>query len=326
MKMMQVVVAAAVTVACGTATPAWALWGKADTKTESSNSDMAKRLGDYKGLKHAIGCKDFKNDSGWSGSWEIGHNLSIMLESALFDSGRFVIVEREKLGDVMLEQDLAASGRMAKSKVAQTGMIRAARYIGTGAVTGVEESQSGGGGGISLFGVRLSGGKSEAQVNLIVKLIDTTTGEIVAKESITGKAGKTDLKVGVDIAGVSTDLGGFKKTPLGQAAQDCINQAAEFIAKKMEEFPFEGAVIKTSDSGSVLINRGGEFGVEVGQELVMGSEGKTILDPDTGAILGKEEGKTLGKLKVSKVDKKFSYCAVTDGEKNPPSGTVVRSK
>ncbi len=326
MKMMQVVVAAAVTVACGTATPAWALWGKADTKTESSNSDMAKRLGDYKGLKHAIGCKDFKNDSGWHGSWEIGHNLSIMLESALFDSGRFVIVEREKLGDVMLEQDLAASGRMAKSKVAQTGLIRAARYIGTGAVTGVEESQSGGGGGISLFGVRLSGGKSEAQVNLIVKLIDTTTGEIVAKESITGKAGKTDLKVGVDIAGVSTDLGGFKKTPLGQAAQDCINQAAEFIAKKMEEFPFEGAVIKTSDSGAVLINRGSEFGVEVGQELVMGSEGKTITDPDTGAILGKEEGKTLGKLKVSKVDKKFSYCAVTDGEKNPPTGTVVRSK
>ena len=41
-----------------------------------------------------------------------------MLESALFDSGRFVIVEREKLGDVMAEQDLAASGRAAKSKVA----------------------------------------------------------------------------------------------------------------------------------------------------------------------------------------------------------------
>ncbi|MCX7006919.1 MAG: hypothetical protein NTY53_06670, partial [Kiritimatiellaeota bacterium] len=253
MKMMKVVMAVAVV--CSTAMPAWALWGKSETKTESANSDIGKKLGEYKGLKHAIGCKDFQNQSGWSGQWEIGHNLSIMLESALFDSGRFVIVEREKLGDVMLEQDLAKSGRMAKSKVAQTGLIRAARYIGTGAVTTVEESQSGGGGGISLFGVRLSGGKSEAQVNIIVKLIDTTTGEIVAKENIVGKAGKTEGKVGVEIAGVSTDLGGFKKTPLGQAAQDCINKAAEFIAKKMEEFPFEGAVIKTSDSGAVLINR-----------------------------------------------------------------------
>ncbi len=324
MKWIQVV--AVMVVAYSTTTPVWALWGKAETKTEGGNSDIAKKLGEYKGLKHAIGCKDFQNQSGWSGSWQIGHNLSIMLESALHDSGRFVIVEREKLGDVMLEQDLAKSGRMAKGKVAQTGLIRSARYIGTGAVTEVEESQSGGGGGISLFGVRLGGGKSEAQVTVIVKLVDTTTGEIVAKERIVGKAGKVDLKVGLDVAGVSTDLGGFKKTPLGQAAQDCITQAAMVIAKKMEEFPFEGSVIKTSDSGKVLINRGEEFGVEVGQDLVMGAEGKTITDPDTGAILGKEEGKTIGKLKVSKVDKKFSYCDVTEGEKNPPAGTVVRSK
>jgi len=308
------------------ATPAWALWGKAETKTEDGNSDIGKKLGDYKGLKQAIGCKDFENQSGWSGQWEIGHNLSIMLESALFDSGRFVIVEREKLGDVMLEQDLAKSGRMATSKVAKTGLIRSARYIGTGAVTEVEDKQSGGGGGISFHGISLGGGKSEAQVTVIVKLIDTTTGEIVAKERIVGKAGNTHLKVGLDIAGVNTDLGGFKKTPLGQAAQDCINQAAGVIAKKMEEFPFEGAVIKTTDSGKVLINRGDEFGVEVGQDLVMGSEGSVITDPDTGAILGKEEGKTIGRIKVSKVDKKFSYCDVTDGEKNPPAGTVVRSK
>jgi len=324
MKSMRWAVMALTLLACGSATPTWALWGKAETKTEGGNADM--KLGDYKGLKQAIGCKDFENQSGWSGQWQIGNNLSIMLESALQDSGRFVIVEREKLGDVLQEQDLAASGRMAKSKVAKTGLLRAARYIGTGAITEVTDSQSGGGGGVSFMGVHVGGGQSEAQVTVIVKLIDTTTGEIVAKERIVGKAGRTSLKVGLDIGGLSTDLGGFKKTPLGQAAQDCINQAAAVIAKKMEEFPFEGAVIKTTDSGKVLINRGGEFGVEVGQELIMGSEGQTLTDPDTGAVLGKEEGKVIGKLKVSKVDKKFSYCDVISGEQNPPPGTVVRSK
>ena len=324
MKSMRWTVMALTLLACGSAAPTWALWGKAETKTEGGNADM--KLGDYKGLKQAIGCKDFENQSGWSGQWNIGNNLSIMLESALQDSGRFVIVEREKLGDVLQEQDLAASGRMAKSKVAKTGLLRAARYIGTGAVTEVADSQSGGGGGVSFMGVHVGGGQSEAQVTVIVKLIDTTTGEIVAKERVVGKAGRTSLKLGLDIGGLSTDLGGFKKTPLGQAAQDCINQAAAVIAKKMEEFPFEGAVIKTTDSGKVLINRGGEFGVEVGQELIMGSEGQTLTDPDTGAVLGKEEGKVIGKLKVSKVDKKFSYCDVTSGEQNPPPGTVVRSK
>jgi curli biogenesis system outer membrane secretion channel CsgG len=144
MKMKQGIVAGLVVLACGGATPAWALWGKAETKTEGGNSDIGKKLGDYKGLKHAIGCKDFDNQSGWHGRWEIGRNLSIMLESALADSGRFVIVEREKLGDVLLEQNLAASGRMAKSKVAKTGLIRPARYIGSPAVAAASRSRASG--------------------------------------------------------------------------------------------------------------------------------------------------------------------------------------
>lgn len=305
--------------------PVLALWGKSETKTESAN--MQTKLGEYKGLKHAIGCKEFENQAGWRGQWEIGQNLSIMLESALHDTGRFVIVEREKLKDVIAEQDLAASGRTAKAKnVAQTGLIRPARYIATGAVTEVEESQSGGDAGVSFRGIRVGGGKSEAQVTVIVKLVDTTTGEIVAKERIVGKAGRTGLRVGVSVGGLDTDLGGFKKTPLGQAAQDCINQAAELIAKKMEEFPFEGSVVKVSGSGKIIINRGAEFGVEVGQELVMAEEGELLTDPDTGAILGKEEGEVIGELRVAKVDEKIAYCDVIKGEKNPAPGTVVRAK
>jgi curli biogenesis system outer membrane secretion channel CsgG len=303
---------------------AWALWGKAKTSTSDGNAEM--NLGEYKGLKHAIGCKDFENQAGWRGNWEIGQNLAIMLESALYDSGRFVVVEREKLTDIIAEQDLAASGRTAKAKkVAQTGKIRPAKYIGTGAVTEVEEQQSGGGGGISFKGISVGGRKEDAQVTVIVKLIDTTTGEIVAKERIVGKAGNTGLRVGLNKWGVNTEMDGFKKTPLGQAAQDCINQAAEFIAKQMEEFPFEGSVIKAS-GGKVYINRGSEFGVEAGQELVMRTEGETLMDPDTGAILGTMEGDEIGTLRISKVTEKFSIAEVTSGETKPEAGTVVMAK
>ncbi len=94
----------------------------------------------------------------------------------------------------------------------------------------------------------------------------------------------------------------------------------------MEEFPFEGSVVKVSDNGQVIINRGSEFGVEVGQDLIMTTEGETLTDPDTGAILGKEEGQLIGKLKVAKVLEKMSYCTVTSGEKNPSTGTVVTAE
>ena len=54
-----------------------------DTSTKTSDGDLKTQLGEYNGLKHAIGCKDFANQAGWRGNWAIGNNLSIMLESAL---------------------------------------------------------------------------------------------------------------------------------------------------------------------------------------------------------------------------------------------------
>ena len=295
-----------------------------DTGTQTSAADAKMELGEYHGLKHAIGCKDFQNQAGWSGRWKIGNNLSIMLESALYDTGRFVLVEREKLRDVMMEQDLVASGRTAKAKkVAKMGLIRPARYIGTGAITDVSEGTSGGLGGISYKGISLGGGKSKATVTIIAKLVDTTTGEIVAKKRIKGKAGRIALNVGINRGGLRTRMGGFKKTPLGEAAQDCMNQAAIFFAREMEEMPFEGSVIKVAVGGRVIINRGSEYGMSIGKTLVMREEGELLTDPDTGAILGKEEGAIIGKLQVTKTLEKLSYCKVLSGLKKPAPGTVV---
>jgi curli biogenesis system outer membrane secretion channel CsgG len=293
------------------------------TTTKEANADM--KLPEYKGLKHAIGCMKFENQAGWHGSWELGDNLAIMLESALFDTKRFVIVEREKLKDVIAEQDLAASGRTAKAKdVAKTGMIRPARYIASGAVTTVEDQASGGGGGISVMGVSVGAKSSKAAITIIAKLIDTTTGEIVAKETIQGRAGSAGLSGGVNLGVVSTSADGFKKTPLGDAALDCMNKAAYFFAKTMEEknLKFEGSVVKVSGE-EVIVNRGAEYGLAVGKELAMREEGEILTDPESGAVLGKEKGKELGKLKISRVEAKMSFGTVTAGEKNPKPGTCV---
>lgn len=292
-------------------------------KTEATSGNATNNLGDYKGIKKEIGVKGFENQAGWHGDWDLGNNLSIMLESALFDTGRFVLLQREKLADTIAEQDLQASGRAAKAKnVAQTGKIRSARYLASGAITEVSHDQSGGGGGLSFKGISIGAKKNNAQIACIVTLTDTTTSEIVAKERVVGKAGGTGLSVGYS-GTLSGDLGGFAKTPIGEAAQDVINQAAIFIAKKMEEFPLSGSVIKATDDGKVIINRGSEFGIAEGQTMTMATEGQELVDPDSGASLGKEQGKVIGQLKVSKVTDKVSYCDVVEGEKSPAAGTVV---
>ncbi len=307
------------------AAPASALWGKSKTATEDGDADLG--LPEYKGLKHAIGVKDFKNEAGWKGKWELGQNLSAMLESSLYDTGRFVLVEREKLRNVIEEQDLAASGRTAGAKkVAQTGMLRPAKYLASGAITEVDSAQSGGDGAVRIKGFKVGLKKKQARVTIIAKLIDTTTGEIVNKKRIVGKPSGTALDIGYSGADFGVDLGGFKKTPLGQAAQDAITQAALFFAQTMEEFPFEGSVIKTADNGKVIINRGSAYGLEVGQVLVMKTEGEVLLDPDTGEILDEEEGEVIGKLSVAKVKEKVAYCDVEEGEAEPEKGTIVHAE
>lgn len=292
------------------------------TRTEATGGRID--LGEYAGIKHAIGVTEFENQGGWGARWRLGNNLTLMLESALDETGRFVLVDRQQLGNIIREQDLAAGGRTAQARgVARTGQIRPARYIATGAITEVEESASGQDGGIAIRGFRVGGGRQTAQITVIVKLIDTTTSEIVAQERVVGRAGRTALRVGGRFRGVGGNLGGFEKTPLGEAAQDCIDQAAKFIAMQMEEFPFEGNVIRVANNGQVLINRGREFGVAVGQEMVLRTEGEVIEDPMTGAILGMEEGEEIGRLRVVRVEDKFAYCDVVSGERNPAVGSVV---
>lgn len=320
-KMMSAVLVAAAVAASAGSVQAQGFLDKLKGKTEVKSGNATNSLGTYKGIKKEIAVKDFENQAGWAGDYDLGNNLGVMLESALFDTGRFVVLQREKLGTILAEQDLAASGRTAKSKVAQTGKLRSARFIAGGAMTEVSRSQSGSDGGISIKGFSIGGKKDTAQITAIVTLTDTTTGEIVAKERVVGKAGGTGLRVGYSGA-IGGSLGGFAKTPIGEAAQDVINQAAIFLAKKMEEMPLTGSIVKVSDSGQVIINRGSEFGIEVGQTMKVQELGEELTDPDSGASLGREEGKMLGDLKVTKVLEKVAYCEVTKGEKDLDPATT----
>ncbi len=297
--------------------------GTGTDKTKTTDGDAKMDLPEYHGIKHAVGVVDFNNDSGWRGEAKLGQNLSIMLESGLMDTGRFVLVERDKLGYVLDEQDLAASGRTAKAAgVAQTGKLRPAKYIATGTVVEVENNESGLDGGLRIKGFKVGGGKADAKITIIAKIIESSTGEIVAKKRIEGVAGRAKINVGYSERGFGGDIGAFAKTPLGEAAQDCINQAAEYFGTQFEEIPADGSVVLVKDS-RVIINRGEQYNFRAGTILEMREQGEDLIDPDTGEVLEKAIGKTIGKLKITQVSEKVSYCEVIEGEANPKRGTDV---
>lgn len=297
------------------------LIGTGGTTTEDTSKP---RTDEYKGVKHAIGVSDFENNAGWSGQWDLGKNLGIMLESALFDSGRFVVVSRDKLDAVLREQNLAASGRAAASGQAKTGGIRSAKYIATGAITTVEGGTQGSSGGITVKGFTIGGGGGKSTITAIITLIDTTTGEIIAKERVTGKAGGRSLRLGYRGADFGGEVGGFAKEPIGEAAQDVISKAVDLLVDKMKDQKLDGAVVTVSGE-KVIINRGQEFGIEAGQTFVVRTLGEVLTDPDSGEVLDRLEGELVCTLKVENVREKTATCSIVEGAK-PERGAVVLMK
>src|SRR5262249_61639574 len=90
-----------------------------------------------------IGVAEFTNQSGaawWRGG--VGWELSGMLSNELSSSGAFHVVERQKMQNVLEEQNLAVSGRVAPGTGAKIGKLTGAKYLITGTVSAFEENTS----------------------------------------------------------------------------------------------------------------------------------------------------------------------------------------
>ncbi|MEX0332530.1 MAG: CsgG/HfaB family protein [Puniceicoccaceae bacterium] len=297
------------------ANPCQAILGKLmDKDAESEEGKSQVELPEYTGIKHSLAVVDFDNPQNWYSQYRLGAALSMMLESALFESGRFVIVEREQLGNVIAEQDLAASGRAAQSaQVAQTGLIRTAKYLATGTVTRVDERTQGSGAGIGYKGFRIGGGGNESELEVVVKLIDSTTSQVLASKRILGKAGGSKLNIGYYNRGFGGDLSGFAETPLSEAAQDAISTAVAWIATEMEDYDITANIVTVKSDNLIIMNRGENYGVQIGDVFVVREAGEILTDPDTGEVLDIFEGEVTGKIEVHRVAEKIAYAKLVDG-------------
>jgi len=182
------------------------------------------------GDKISIGVNDFTNHTSaawWRGG--VGHDLAGMLSNELSSSGKFKVVERQKLGAVIAEQDLAASGRVAPKKAAKMGKLTGADYLVTATVTAYEENVSETGGGLSFGGISVGGAKEDAYLAVDLRVIQTTTGDVKFSRTIEGKAGGGGLNLGFNKQGLSGGLSGKEKTPAGKAIRATIVEITEYL-------------------------------------------------------------------------------------------------
>ncbi len=264
------------------------------------------------GLRYTITVTKFENRAGWVHHWDIGDAWGSVMTDLLSQTGRFIVLgETDMRQAAMGEQDLGASGRTAQgAKTPVIGQLTPAQLLVKGAITHVQASTTGGGGGLRVKGFRVGGAKDTAEINATIYVVDSTTGMVMASKSVVGKSDRKAGRFGYSGRNWGGDVAAFKKDNVGKAVESAVSEAVDWIIDELPNIPWTGTVALV-DGGEVYVNRGSRDGVSVGQTFVVG-EVDVIRDPDTGEVL-KEKMNELARLRVDSVEEKLSTCSVVSG-------------
>ncbi len=224
----------------------FALWGCAALEqmtqptAQVDTNAGAPPLPPYSGPKARIAVADFDVKAA-KADFEIGSGLREMLVTVLVNSNRFSVVERQALAAVKQEQELSASGAAVGGP--QRGKIKAADLIITAAVTEFEPQASGGragvggGGGVGngILGGLLGAALNKAHMALDIRIVDTSTSEVLAATRVQGQAADIAGGIMAGLFGRHGGLGGglsiYSNTPMEKAIRICIIEAVRYISQ-----------------------------------------------------------------------------------------------
>jgi curli biogenesis system outer membrane secretion channel CsgG len=260
-------------------------------------------------------------------SWRIGEGLAEMLTTELMRTGQFIVVERQALGDVVGEQALGQSGLVRRETAAPTGQILGAQVVVRGAVTEFEENVSGGGAGIQGRRFAVEGRAGNAHVAIDLRLIDTSSGQVIASHNVSTIAPSAGGALAV--RGRNVTFGGdiFFQTPIGQATRAAMQEAVQFIVSRSPVGAVAApsfAIVKV-EAGTAYINAGANADVRVGDVFQVYSRGEDLIDPETGLKLGASE-RLVGSIEVSEVQEKFSIGTIRGAPGTMKRGDRVKTR
>ncbi len=196
------------------------LSGCGTTTSETYSRDAMPEIGNYppppSGLvKARAAVMEFQDKTEHEGRRQkpVGAQASEQLETLVMRSSRFSLVERGQLKNILKEQKL--EGIVDPAELAKPGRIRGVDYVFLGTITNfrvkVIKTKTMGGifdsvlGNMAPLDIDTSKTVVETQVGVDIKLVNTTTGELVAKDF--GEVKREDLASawGVRILGIGGD-------------------------------------------------------------------------------------------------------------------------
>ncbi|MBI4249886.1 MAG: hypothetical protein HY611_10320 [Elusimicrobia bacterium] len=239
----------------------------------------------FAGPKRRIGVVEFDNKTAY-GKNRLGGAAADILVTELSKTGKFIIIERDKIGRVLEEQKLGATGAVEANTAADIGKILGLNAVVIGAV--------------SNFGVETTGGdyllgqskRQTATAVVDVRVVEAQTGQVLYADSGKGEAKSSTAQV----LGMGT-RGGYNELIEGDALRAAIAQLVVNIASQINRKAWSCRVADV-DRETVYLDAGLLSGLELEQKLAVYHLGREIRSPSTGMAIGRTEEK-IAEVKIT---------------------------
>ena len=233
-------------------------------------------------------------------------NFQTMLETQMVKVGRFKIMERNRLDQVLSEQGLQGEF----SDAGTVMKLGAVDYLVYGSITKFGSKKK------EISTGKFATVKVIAEFGIDLKVVDATTGEIRKAENI-----EVSMETASGMATKGIQTGDAAADPLSDVQRRAAKQVAAAIAESI--FPIEVITFRedTNQSCCAYLNYGDAV-LSVGDRLKIIVRGEALIDETTGLDLGSTE-KTIGTVEVTESLEKFSKAKVLTGD-IPAKGQVAR--
>jgi curli biogenesis system outer membrane secretion channel CsgG len=229
----------------------------------------------------------------------IGNGLADMLSEALFNTNRFIVLQRQSPQYGTSEQWMG--GAYSNDPQRNIGRIEGADIVVTGIVTEFEPATK----GVEAYMYepkwykRLLRSLKAAHIGLTLRLIDTKTSNILATTSVKGSAVDVVGALSAAIGSMPMDLEGFVGTPNEQAARSLTEKALTFVVTKTpkEYFRYHDATAAINPQKPVykpepnISTKTQQPKPKKNVRYVKGTEGNVYKLPSVNAILIAKVGK-----------------------------------
>lgn len=224
---------------------------------------------------------------------DVASGLTDKLQVAIAELGRFDVVERAQLNNLLGEQALTNSGVVNEEMATKVGNVSGSDVVVLGAINLYSMAREQNDEGKYYY---------KSNISMSIRFIDPETG-VIEKANQVQVSGK----------GSSSSDARFK------AVSSAINR---ILGKIRELYPLEAQIASVNEK-QVTVNMGSAMGIKKGQYFAVVRTGEAIVDQSTGQFLG-EESRKVGMIKITETHQNYARAKVVKAEEPLNSGDVLK--